>query len=198
MKIWYWVRAIRHIFRTNYLTLCERYARSQITCVFLTLIKYPHPPSNLLHFAFDSNSSQFCHWHLWRLCVSSYVWKFGRPIFHMCEDYVPVIHTCEFWYQFFHMWWVSTIFFHRYKGLVPNLHTSEFLVPIFHIMLVLHTLKTIQMWNFSTNFTPQILSKLTVRKFHIYQKWSIGNVRCPKVVTLTHLSDCPGLETLTG
>ena len=24
------------------------------------------------------------------------------------------------------------------------------------------------------------------------------NVRGPKVVTLTHLSDCPGLETLTG
>ena len=66
-------------------------------------------------------------------------------------------------------------FFHRYKGLVPNLHTSEYLVPIFHIMLVLHTLKTIQMWNFSTYFTPQILSKLTVRKFHIYQKWSIGS-----------------------
>ena len=27
--------------------------------------------------------------------------------------------------------------------------------------------------------------------------WS-HNVRGPKVVTLTHLSDCPGLETLTG
>ena len=25
-----------------------------------------------------------------------------------------------------------------------------------------------------------------------------SNVRGPKVVTLTHLSDCPGLETLTG
>ena len=25
-----------------------------------------------------------------------------------------------------------------------------------------------------------------------------GNVRGPKVVTLKHLSDCPGLETLTG
>ena len=37
------------------------------------------------------------------------------------------------------------------------------------------------------------LSEDRVSHAHIY-----FNVRGPKVVTLTHLSDCPGLETLSG
>ena len=35
-------------------------------------------------------------------------------------------------------------------------------------------------------------------KHPIVRQCKHTNVRGPKVVTLTHLSDCPGLETLTG
>ena len=34
--------------------------------------------------------------------------------------------------------------------------------------------RIINMWNLSTDFTPQNLSKLTVRKSHILQMWCIG------------------------
>ena len=35
-------------------------------------------------------------------------------------------------------------------------------------------LKTRKMWNLSTDVRPPKLSKLTIRKFHIFQKWHFG------------------------
>ena len=35
-------------------------------------------------------------------------------------------------------------------------------------------LKMRKMWNLSTDVRPPILSKLTIRKFHIFQKWRFG------------------------
>ena len=35
-------------------------------------------------------------------------------------------------------------------------------------------LKMLKMWNLSTDVRPQKLSKLTIRKFHIFQKWGFG------------------------
>ena len=84
----------------------------QHTCVFLTLVKYP---PNLLHFVFDSNSSQ-----------NNLV-----PIDHICDDLLPVLHTCEFLYQCFTCDdWILK--FHRCEDLVPIIHTCEDLVPIIH------------------------------------------------------------------
>ena len=88
----------------------------------------------------------------------------------MCEDLVPVLHTCEFRCQFFTC--DDLIILHRCKDLVPIRHTCEDLVPILHIVSVLHTLKTIKNVIFEHKYyiTPQKLSKLTVREFHICQK----------------------------
>ena len=36
------------------------------------------------------------------------------------------------------------------------------------------TTKMRKMWNLSTDVRPQKLSKLTIRKFHIFQKWRFG------------------------
>ena len=47
-------------------------------------------------------------------------------------------------------------------------HRCDEYLPIFH------TSEIINMRNLSTNFRPQNLSKLTIRKFHIWQIWRIG------------------------
>ena len=76
----------------------------------------------MLYFAFDSNCSQFCHRHMWRLSTSSshlwcmlfgtnfsHVWGFGNssthvwvliPIFHMWSFDTKFSHMMT-WYQFF-------------------------------------------------------------------------------------------------
>ena len=78
--------------------------------------------------------------------------------FNMCEKLVPILHVCEI--------------------LVPVLHVCEILVPILHtceeLVPILHTSEFINMWNLSTDFTPQKISKLTIRKSHILQMWCIG------------------------
>ena len=67
----------------------------------------------------------------------------------MCEELVPILHMCE--------------------ELVPILHTREKIAPVLHrcdeYVPVLHTSEIINLRNLSTNFRPQNLSKLTIRKF---------------------------------
>ena len=76
----------------------------------------------------------------------------------MCEELVPILHMCE--------------------ELVPILHTREKVAPVLHkydkFLPILHTSEITNMRNLSTNFRPQNLSKLTIRKFHIWQMWRIG------------------------
>ena len=62
-------------------------------------------------------------------------------IFHMCEEWVPILNMCE----------ESKLIFHMCEKSVSNLHTSEM----------------INMRNLSTNFRPLDLSKLAIRNFHI-------------------------------
>ena len=75
----------------------------------------------------------------------------------VCEILVPILHVSEI--------------------LLPVLHTCEELVPI-HLMCeesvpILHTSEIINLWNLSTDFRPQNLSILTIRKSHILQIWCI-------------------------
>ena len=65
-----------------------------------------------------------------------------------------------------------------YEELVPILHTRKKVAPVLHrcdeYLPILHTSEIINMRNLSTNFRPQNLSKLTIRKFHIWQMWRIS------------------------
>ena len=67
----------------------------------------------------------------------------------MCEELEPILHTREKVAQVLH----------RCEEYLPILHTSE----IIKIRIL------------STNFGPQNLSKLTIRKFYIWQMSRIGN-----------------------
>ena len=66
-----------------------------------------------------------------------------------------------------HVWGIGTNSSHREK-VAPVLHRRDEYLPI------LHTSEIINMRNLSTNFRPQNLLKLTVRKFDIWQMWRIG------------------------
>ena len=80
-----------------------------------------------------------------------------QRILHMCEELVSILYMCE--------------------ELVPIPHTREKVAPVLHrcdeYLPILHTSEMINMRNLSTNFRPQNLSKLAIRKFHIWQMWCI-------------------------
>ena len=97
---------------------------------------------------------------------------------------VPVLHTCEFWYQFFtcdnlipffsqmwgfgtdssHVWGFGTDSSHLWKfDINPSHGTSSSNVKTYKNVKFEHKL-----------YPPHRLSKLTVRKFHICQKWRSG------------------------
>ena len=127
---------------------------------------------------------KFCHWHLWRLSTnSSHLWKFGTnfshsvSILHICEHLVPILPICENWIPFLH----------RCEELVPILHICENWVPIlliwgkiepvlrrWHECVPILQLKMRKMWNLSTDVRSPKSSKLTIRKFHIFQKLRFG------------------------
>ena len=95
---------------------------------------------------------------MWRIVTNSLHVRNYQRILHMCEELVPILHMSE--------------------ELVPILHTREKVAPVLHrcdeYLPILHTSEIINMRNLSTNFRPQNLSKLTIRKFHIWQMWRIG------------------------
>ena len=62
------------------------------------------------------------------------------------------------WYRFFIFVEIWNRFFTSEKNRYSYSHVKKYKI----------------IWNLSTNFTSQNLSKLTIRKFHICQKWRIG------------------------
>ena len=122
-----------------------------------------------------------------------------KRIFHMwlditnfgidiCEDKVPILHICEHLVLILHIYenWVPIL--HRFEELVPILHICENWVPILHIWekstlsfaygtnayQFFTVKKKWEMWNLRTDVRPPKLSNLTIRKFHIFQKWRSG------------------------
>ena len=85
----------------------------------------------------------------------------------MCEDVVPVLHTCGFGYKIFTCQDDLIPFFHKCDDLVSILHTREDLVPI-RIVSVLHTLK-----------------KLNVMKLSRRERESHGGALTPEASALT-------------
>ena len=77
--------------------------------------------------------------------------------------------TCDDWITIYNRSDNLVPILYTFDDLVP-IHICENLVSIIHSILVLHPLKTIKIGNFSTHFSSQKLSKLTLRKFHICQK----------------------------
>ena len=78
---------------------------------------------------------------------------------HRCEEYLPILYTSEIINEFFtcvRNWYQ---FFTPEKKVAPVLHRCNEYLPI------LHTSEIINMRN---------LSKLTIRKFHIWQMWRFG------------------------
>ena len=85
---------------------------------------------------------------VWRILTNSLHVRNCQRILHMCEKLVPILHI---------------------RGKVaPVLHRCDEYIP------VLHTSEIINMRNLGINFRPQNLSKLTIRKFHIWQMRRIG------------------------
>ena len=92
---------------------------------------------------------------------------------HRCNEYLPILHTSEIinefstrvrnWNQFFTCVRNRYQFFTPEKKVAPVLHGCDEYLPI------LHTSEIINTGNLSTNFRPQNLSKLTIRKFHIWK-----------------------------
>ena len=109
------------------------------------------------------------------------------PIFHLCEDSVPFFHICKHLVLIIHVCenWVPIL--HRCEELVPILHICENWVPILHILdksnqSFADSTNTSQIFkvknekdvDLSTDVRPLKLSKLTIRKFHIFQKRRFG------------------------
>ena len=103
VKNWYKILIAQShniLFRTIFLHFLKKNTHEvKFLIAYMRISHIDKIPSNLLNFAFDSNSSQFFHWHLWWLSTSSSrLCKFDSNC-HMCEDLVPVPYTYEFWYQ---------------------------------------------------------------------------------------------------
>ena len=58
-------------------------------------------PPYLLHFAFDFNSSQFCHWYLWRLSNSSSYVMIWYQFFTDLRIWYRFFTCGRIWYRFF-------------------------------------------------------------------------------------------------
>ena len=117
---------IRHIFHTMSLNTYE--VKFYIANMRIPHIKnYPPPSSkkNLLHSAFESCSSQSCHWH--QFFISVMMWN----QFFTCVRIWYQFFTCVNFETNFRRWWFDTNF--SCEDLVPILHTGEDLVTILHI-----------------------------------------------------------------
>ena len=90
---------------------------------------------------------------VWRIFTNSLHVGNHQRILHTCEELVSILHMCE-----------ESVPILRTQ-VAPVLHRCDEYLPI------LHTSEIINMGNLSTNFRPQNLSKLTIRKFHIWQMW---------------------------
>ena len=90
---------------------------------------------------------------LWRIFTNSLHVRNYQWILHVCEELVPILHMCE----------ELVLILHTQKNVAPVLHRCDEYLPI------LQTSEIINMRNLSTNFRSQNLSKLTIRKFHIWQ-----------------------------
>ena len=112
-------------------------------------------------------------WYQFFTCVSIWYQFFTRVSFDTIFSHVMI------WYQFSKMWFFLYRFFTR---VVSNWHWFFTFVKIWYQFFTSEKnsrtcsshVKNIKLWNLSTIFTPQKLSKLTLRKFHICQKWRIG------------------------
>ena len=73
------------------------------------------------------------------------------------EELVPILHICENWVPILHIWENRTS-----PSQMTRIRTN-------YSQLIMR-----KMWNLSKDVRPPKLSKLTIRNFHIFQKWRFG------------------------
>ena len=140
---------------------------------------------------------KFCHWHLWRLSTNSsmlkfgtnfsHLWRIGTTSSHLWRIGTNSSHLWAFGTDSSHLWQLSnnssqvwragTNYSHLWKLSTNSSHLRK-IESCSSQMARMRTnsshFKMRKMWNSSTDVRTPKLSKLTICKFHIFQKWRIG------------------------